>query len=116
MRDRDIEENPWETEINIPLNIELEFILKIDTREEFRCKIEEKAIIFFKSKYRKHELKATIIPTKVKETINEDNNRIDKKKELITNLIKPQILNFDSIAANNNGIEVLASQWTSGNQ
>ena len=42
----------YKKEINIPLNIELEFILKIDTREELRCKIDEKAIIFFKSKYR----------------------------------------------------------------
>jgi hypothetical protein len=39
MRNRDIEENPWETEINIPLNIELEFILKIEKREILRCKI-----------------------------------------------------------------------------
>lgn len=88
-KNKDEEVKPCEILIRIPLNNPLQFKLKIDTRDRFKCKIEEKAIIFFKSKYRKHENDATIIPIRVKQIINEDKNRKDKKNELKINLIIP---------------------------
>ena len=63
-----------------------------------------------------NELKAIIIPTEVKDTINEDSSLKDKKEQGNIGLTIPQILNFDVIPANDNGIEVLASRWTSGNR
>ena len=67
----------------------IEFILKMLIKEGFRCEIEEKAIIFFKSKYLKHERQAIIIPIRVKERTDEDKDREDKKKELEINLNIP---------------------------
>ena len=57
-----------------------------------------------------------LIPINDKEIIIEDKNRKVIKNELRINLINPYILNFNNNPASNNEIDVLASQWTSGNQ
>lgn len=51
--------------------------------------IEEKAIIFFESKYRKHELVTIIIPIKEKERTNDDKNLKLIKNEVNINLNIP---------------------------
>jgi len=58
----------------------------------------------------------TLIPINDIERTNEDKNLSDKKKEDKINFIIPKIPNFNNSPANNNDIDELASQWTSGNQ
>ena len=57
-----------------------------------------------------------MIPIKDRERTNEDRNLKGKKKEDKINLNIPKMPNFTNSPANNNDIEELASQWTSGNQ
>lgn len=109
-------DKPWEILITIPLNIPHEFKLKIDIRERFRCNIEEKVMIFFKSKYLKHEREEMMIPIIATEILIDVPYLKVKKTELKINLNIPYILNFNNKPAKNNEIEVLDSQWTSGNQ
>lgn len=50
-----IDEKLCDNEINIPLNKPQELNDKHETKTKFKCNIDEKAIIFFKSKYLKQE-------------------------------------------------------------
>ena len=50
-----IDEKLWANGINIPLNKPQELNDNNDANTKFKCNIDEKAIIFFKSKYRKQE-------------------------------------------------------------
>lgn len=92
-RNRPTTEKPCEIEIIIPLNNPFIFKLKRATRERFKCEIEEKAIIFFKSKlvYLKTVRETTIRPIRVneKEITKEDRNLRERKNELKINLNKP---------------------------
>ena len=111
-----IEEKEWAKEVIIPHRTPLEFKETIETKVRFECVIEDKAIIFFKSKYRKQEQEIIKTAIKEKEIRKEDKNKIIKKKEDKINLIIPKIPNFDNKPARYKEIEEWASQWTSGNQ
>ena len=78
--------------------------------------IEEKAIIFFKSKYLKQEQQTMRTPIIVKEIINDTRRPIAKKNVLKIYLNIPNNPNFNNNPARNKDILVLASQWTSGSQ
>tara|TARA_B110000240_G_C13116540_1_gene290729 strand:+ start:41 stop:298 length:258 start_codon:yes stop_codon:yes gene_type:complete len=49
-----IDEKLCDNEIKIPLNKPHELNDKHETKTKFKCNIDEKAMIFFKSKYLKH--------------------------------------------------------------
>ena len=62
---------------------------KHETNTKFKCNIDEKAIIFFISKYRKQEQAIIDKPKNVKEIRNEVINSNEIMKEDIINLDKP---------------------------
>ncbi len=89
IKNKDKEEKEWEIQIIIPANIDKELNDNKLIRLKFKCKIEENAIIFFKSKYRKQEQETIIQPNKVIDIIRQDRNRKQREKEMIINLNKP---------------------------
>ena len=86
------------------------FILTREAKLEFKCKIELKPIIFFKSKLLQIANEVTKIPIKVRARVNEDRNLKGKKNEDNMNLRTPNKPNFTIRPANNNDTEVFASQ------
>lgn len=80
---------PCDKQIKIALIKEAEFILNNDKRVKFKWIIEEKAIIFFKSKNLHIELEHIRIPVIVIAMIKEERNLNEMKKEDKRNLNKP---------------------------
>lgn len=111
-----IEEKLCANEIMIPLSNPHALNDKHETKARFKCKIEENAMIFFKSKYRKQEDAIIITPINVIKDRHNEKNCNDKKNVDKMNLDKQWILSFSINPANNKEIEELDSLCTSGNQ
>ncbi len=73
-----IDEKLWANDINIPLNKPRELNDNNDANTKFKCNIDEKAIIFFKSKYRKQEHVIIKHPINVNVNNNEIKNNNDR--------------------------------------
>lgn len=100
----------------MPLNKPHELNDKHETKTKFKCNIDEKAIIFFKSKYLNNEDVIINKETKDNVRINEEKKNNDKQKVENIYLINPKMLSLRINPANNNEIEELDSLCTSGNQ
>ena len=77
-RNSDIDEKLCDKEMMIPLNKQHELNDKHETKTKFKCNIDEKAIIFFKSKYLKQEHVITNKPNNVKVNKKEVRNCNDR--------------------------------------
>ena len=84
-----IDEKLWDKQMKKLLNKPHELNDKHETNTKFKCNIDEKAIIFFISKYRKQEQAIIDKPKNVKEIRNEVINSNEIMKEDIINLDKP---------------------------
>lgn len=77
-RKREIEEKEWENEMNEPDNIPHELNDDTEIKTKFKWRIDENAIIFFRSKYLKHEQEIINNPTSVIERMRGDRKRRDR--------------------------------------
>lgn len=94
----------------MPHNNPIELKLEMEQRVRFKCKIEGKAIIFFKSKYLKQEQGIIITPITEKDITKCTKKHSGKKNEHKINRMIPNNPNFNNNPARNNEIGELTSR------